>query len=308
MEIFQALGRLSELLNFFKMSWYFHPDCGSYGESINMSTVFDQKERFAFGENWARFLENLDDNRIVEAEKSLKSNLGVTDLIGKTFLDIGSGSGLFSLAAYRLGATVQSFDYDTDSVACTQHLKKLYAKDDDRWHVQQGSVLNSDFLKKFGKVDILYSWGVLHHTGHMYQAFENVSAMVNDGGKLFISIYNDQGGASHRWKWIKKSYNNGGTWTRRVLTWYTFFPQWTITIVKDFLKSGNPLKTWCAYGKNNRGMSAWHDVVDWVGGYPFEVAKPEEVFSFFKAKKFKLEKMKTCAGGLGCNEFVFEKQ
>lgn len=84
--------------------------------------------------------------------------------------------------------------------------------------------------------------------------------------------------------------------------------QWILTFVRDFISSkGNFLKTWNTYGKNNRGMSAWRDIVDWAGGYPFEVAKPEEVFDFFQAKGFSLKKLKTCAGGLGCNEFVFVK-
>lgn len=272
---------------------------------MSNATSLDTKERFAFGKNWSRFLSHLNDERILEAEKSLQEKLGLKSLKGKTFLDIGSGSGLFSLAAYRLGAMVHSFDYDQDSVNCTTYLHEKYANKDKRWTIQQGSVLDKKFLKQFEKVDILYSWGVLHHTGHMYTAFENVSNMVADNGYLFISIYNDQGGASNRWKWIKKQYNEAACPLKFSLTMYTLFRQWIITFIKDFLKSGNPFKSWINYGKNNRGMSAWHDVVDWVGGYPFEVAKPEEVFDFFKKKNFELTHLKTCAGGLGCNEYVF---
>ncbi len=272
---------------------------------MSSSTSLDSKERFAFGKNWSRFLSHLNDERIAEAEKSLQEKLGLKSLKGMTFLDIGSGSGLFSLAAYRLGATVHSFDYDQDSVNCAKYLHEKYAANDKRWTVQQGSVLDKKFLKQFGKVDILYSWGVLHHTGHMYTAFENIAGMVTDNGYLFISIYNDQGGASNRWKWIKKKYNEAAYPLKLLLTLYTLFRQWTITFIKDLLKSGNPFKSWINYGKNNRGMSAWHDVVDWVGGYPLEVTKPEEVFDFFKKKNFTLLCLNTCAGGLGCNEYVF---
>lgn len=270
--------------------------------------ALDPKNRFAFGKNWASFLENLDEGRIIEAEKSLKTSLDITNLKGKVFLDIGSGSGLFSLAAYRLGAIVKSFDYDNDSVNCTKYLKETYAPKDEAWQVSQGSVLDKDFLAEFGKVDILYSWGVLHHTGDMYKAFTNVSDMVNSNGSLLISIYNDQGGASKRWKWIKQKYVNSGSTVRFLLSLYTMFRQWMITFIKDLLRSGNPLKSWCSYGKNNRGMSPWHDIVDWAGGYPFEVATPEEVFSFFKERGFELERLKTCSGGIGCNEFVFKKR
>lgn len=268
--------------------------------------ITDPKERFQFGKNWSNFLKHLNEERILEAEKSLQQKLGLESLKGKTFLDIGSGSGLFSLAAYRLGAIVSSFDYDQDSVNCTKYLKEKYASNDKNWTVQQGSVLNKEFLRQFEKVDILYSWGVLHHTGHMYQAFENVAGLVANNGCLFISIYNDQGGASNRWKWIKKKYNSTNAVIKYFFVFYTIMKQWWKDFLADFLKSGNPYKSWITYGKNNRGMSAWYDIVDWVGGYPFEVAKPEEVFFFFKQKGFDLQFLHTCAGGLGCNEYVFK--
>ena len=270
-----------------------------------MTTTLDPKERFQFGKNWSRFLEHLNDDRILEAEKSLKEKLSCENLNGKTFLDIGSGSGLFSLAAYRLGAKVFSFDYDQDSVNCTKYLQEKYAKSDPHWSVEQGSVLNKDFLKKFGKVDILYSWGVLHHTGHMYQAFENVADMVNDGGSLFVSIYNDQGIPSKIWTIIKKSYTKSKI-LRPFISFFCGLWLRKYRIGWGLVRHGNPLKFITEYGKNNRGMSASHDVVDWVGGYPFEVAKPEEVFDFFKTKGFDLQLLKTCAGGIGCNEYVFK--
>jgi len=269
--------------------------------------ITDTKERFAFGKNWANFLNNLNDERIAEAVKSFTEKTGLSDMTGLTVLDAGSGSGLFSLAAYKLGAKVLSFDYDADSVSCTQYLKKKYCTDDAMWQVQQGSVLDQDFLRQFGKVDVLYSWGVLHHTGHMYEAFQNVSNMVKKDGTLFISIYNDQGTTSSIWKKIKKTYSTSNIVTRILLLAFCSLRLWGPKFVKDFLRYGNPLKTWCAY-KKNRGMSAWHDVVDWVGGYPFEVAKPEEVFNFFTEKNFQLKYLKTCAGGVGCNEFIFTKK
>lgn len=268
----------------------------------------DKDDRFAFGKNWSNFLKHLNDDRIKEAEKSLQEKLGLENLDGKTFLDIGSGSGLFSLAAHRLGAKVMSFDYDQDSVGCTKYLKENYGSKDAEWLVEQGSVLDPEFLKKFDPVDIVYSWGVLHHTGNMMQAFENVAGLVKQGGHLFISIYNDQGSVSRRWTWIKKRYNQSGFLVRKFIEMYTFFRYWTITMVKDFLKYSNPFKTISNYANNNRGMTVWHDIVDWSGGYPFEVAKPEVVFDFFDVKGFRLKKLITMAGGLGCNEFIFVKE
>src|SRR5258705_4708310 len=124
-------------------------------------------ERFEFGRNWARFLVLLEDSSIVRAEESLREMLEIDSLEGKTFLDAGSGSGLFSLAARRLGAKVHSFDYDPHSVACTQELRRRYFSGDADWQVETGSVLDKEYLAGLGTFDVVYSWGVLHHTGQM---------------------------------------------------------------------------------------------------------------------------------------------
>ena len=121
------------------------------------SEVRDRK-RFQFGRNWKRFLTNLNEERIKEAECSLKRMLEVKNLIGKTFLDVGSGSGLFSLAAKNLGADVVSFDYDEASVWCTSELKNRYYKSDGTWKVIHGSILDIKFLETLGKFDYVYSW------------------------------------------------------------------------------------------------------------------------------------------------------
>ncbi|MDR2091726.1 MAG: class I SAM-dependent methyltransferase [Azoarcus sp.] len=138
------------------------------------ATEIKKGERFAFGGNWEKFLNHLDDNRILLAEKSLTKVAGREGLSGKRFLDIGSGSGLFSLAARRLGASVHSFDYDPKSVACTAELKRRYFPDDPEWIVEEGSVLDKDYLAQLRTFNIVYSWGVLHHTGALYQALENI--------------------------------------------------------------------------------------------------------------------------------------
>lgn len=263
------------------------------------------KERFEFGENWKEFLKNLNEERIKEAEKSLQEWLNVDDLHGKSFLDIGSGSGLFSLAARNMGARVYSFDYDENSVACTRYLKHKFYKNDENWTVERGDILDKDYLAKFDKFDIVYSWGVLHHTGNMYQALDNAERLTDDHGTIFIAIYNDQGRASKMWTLVKKTYNRCPEALRGLVMIPCFIRMWGPTTIKDIIK-GRPFHTWRTYVKQ-RGMSPKHDVIDWVGGYPFEVAKPEEIFDFFHDKGYTLEKLYTAAGGKACNQYVFKR-
>lgn len=269
------------------------------------ATEVARGERFEFGANWAQFVNVLNDDRIALAEQSLSNMLGVNDLRGKCFLDIGSGSGLFSLAARRLGATVHSFDYDPQSVACTAELKRRYYPDDSDWIVEQGSALDQNHLQTLGQWDIVYSWGVLHHTGAMWQGLENLSPLVRQGGTLFIAIYNHQRVMTPVWIWVKRAYNR----LPNRLSWLVLGPAliylWWPRTLYDLVR-GKPFYTWRHYAEHGvRGMSAWRDVVDWVGGYPFEVAKPEEIFRFYRDRGFVLENMVTCGGALGCNQFVF---
>lgn len=263
---------------------------------------------FEFGQNWRKFLTLLSDKRIEAAEHSLLSMLQVDTLAGKSFLDIGSGSGLFSLAARRCGAKVHSFDFDRDSFACTMELKRRCRPGDDQWTIDHASVLDKDYLKSLGTFDVVYSWGVLHHTGKMWQAIDNAQELVAPGGQLFIAIYNNQGGWSTRWKWIKRIYHMLPPLLRPAYVVLVALPREILQAVYMCvaLKPRPYIQSWTQY-EATRGMNRWHDAVDWIGGWPFEVAKPEEIFDFLKRRGFMLQTLTTAGGGHGCNEFVFVK-
>jgi len=263
------------------------------------------QNRFAFGANWARFLSVLDNDRITSAEKSLQCMLGEIDLRGKTFLDIGSGSGLHSLVARRLGAKVHSFDYDFQSVGCTAELKRRYFPEDNDWLVEQGSVIDSEYMAGLGQFDIVYAWGVLHHTGAMWLAIEYALQRVHEGGEFFIAIYNDQGVKSHGWWWVKYLYNH----LPSPLNTLYAFGFGLISNLVNILKYTCKFKPMVAIKpllnyRNNRGMSVAHDMIDWIGGFPFEFASYESLNSYMLARGFELLRGKK-ATSLGCHEMVF---
>jgi 2-polyprenyl-3-methyl-5-hydroxy-6-metoxy-1,4-benzoquinol methylase len=274
--------------------------------SCTHAVEIGNRERFQFGANWARFLSKLDDERIVQAERSLREMLGAGSLEGRSFLDIGSGSGLFSLAARRLGARVHSFDYDPQSVACTAELNRRYYAGDPDWVVEQGSVLDADYVRSLGPFDIVYAWGVLHHTGDMRTALHNAQLPVAPGGQLFIAIYNHQVYWTALSTRMKRAYVHAPPPGRWLIAGAFIGVQIAKTTAKNLVLGRNPVRRYKEYGRN-RGMSVWHDWIDWVGGYPFEAAKPEEIFDFYRARGFSLDRLLTCGGGHGCNQFVFRR-
>lgn len=274
----------------------------------NHSDEIAHGERFRFGSNWQSFLSVVDDSRLQRAVKSLKVGLGRESLDGVRVLDIGCGSGMFSLAARHLGANVFSFDFDPQSVACTQELKNQFFPDDGEWQIEEGSVLDETYLNGLGKFDIVYSWGVLHHTGAMYRAFDNALNCLSANGQFYISIYNDQGGASKRWRSIKKFYCGLPQALQIPFAVAVMAPREAVAFVGSLitLRPHRYWRRWNSYGQS-RGMSRWHDHVDWLGGFPFEFASPEDVIHYFRDHGLIIEHLKTVGGGNGCNEFVFRR-
>jgi 2-polyprenyl-6-hydroxyphenyl methylase/3-demethylubiquinone-9 3-methyltransferase len=204
-------------------------------------------------------------------------------------------------------------------------LRRRYAASDTDWDIRTGSLLDRGFLESLGEFDFVYSWGVVHHTGAMWDAIDLLSQRVAAGGRLWLAIYNDQGVVSRVWTWIKRQYNRLPGWLRTpyVLVVGGAWSAWRLTLrvaataaamLVRLLTLRNPAgPARRMYGdlcrsQRSRGMRWWTDLVDWIGGWPFEVAKPEEVFAFLRNRGFELVELRTCGGGLGCNEFLFQRR
>jgi 2-polyprenyl-6-hydroxyphenyl methylase/3-demethylubiquinone-9 3-methyltransferase len=263
-----------------------------------MENAATNPARFEFGLNWTKFLSRVDEQSVDGARAHLRQMLGTDSLEGKRFLDAGSGSGLTSLAARAMGARVRSFDLDPHSVSCTEEMRRRFRPDDPDWEISSGSVLDRDFIQSLGTFDVVCSWGVLHHTGALKQAMANIIEPVAPGGQLLIALYNDQGLTSRYWYKVKELYNSSPLWRSVVIASHA-----------PYLLGGRAAVR-AATGRLSleRGMSLWHDMLDWLGGFPFEVARPDEVVDFYGERGFTLEKLKTCGGRHGCNEFTLRAE
>jgi 2-polyprenyl-3-methyl-5-hydroxy-6-metoxy-1,4-benzoquinol methylase len=269
-------------------------------------TMKNQSEgiSFSFGANWKRYLNSLTIEKIQIAKQSLKDFLG--NVTGKTCIDIGSGSGIFSYLMYVLGAKeVTSIDVDLFSVQCAQYLKRK-VKNPEIWKIYQGSILDDSFISQFDKYDIVYSWGVLHHTGNMWKAIKNAASLVNDNGILFIAIYNKTR-RSKFWLKVKKVYNLSPQIGKRLMNFILLSVMYFILPIISLKNPLNLLKNY----KKKRGMDPMIDIRDWLGGYPFEVATFKEVVNFLKKidQNFRLIKYhKVNLNASENNEFVFKNE
>jgi len=249
---------------------------------------------FSFGENWLNYVKTLDEEKFREARHSLADLLGTDNLAGKTFLDIGCGSGIFSLTALDMGAqAVISIDVDPKSVQACHEVKQ--STEVAQWNILEASILDQDFVKHLPKADIVYSWGVLHHTGAMWQAIDNVAKLVKGGGLFVIAIYN-QHWSSSLWLKFKKVYNQSGDFIKKLMVWLLLVPRVAVRV----LKGKPPLK-------DRRGMSVYYDAIDWAGGLPYEYAPFDEVVAFCQRRGFVLRNS-IRTNSIGCNQFVFEKR
>ena len=266
------------------------------------------ESRFDFGRNWKAFSENaLSEARVEQARRDFRALLVGIPLRGRSFLDIGFGQGLSLLLASAEGAVAVGCDINP---LCTEVLRdnqrRFFPELSARTiPVVVGSILDDSLVvalrrkaadSRAGTYDIVHAWGVLHHTGNMKRAMGVAASLVRPGGNLVISIY-ARHWSSRAWRGIKYLYNRAPALLQKLLVWI-FVP--IIYTAKWLVTRRNPLG-------QTRGMDFYYDIVDWVGGYPYEFATAEEVTAFFQPLGFVLDRLMAATVPTGCNQFVFRR-
>jgi SAM-dependent methyltransferase len=271
-----------------------------------MSNRQVRDRRFRFGDNWLDFARTLSPDQLTEAERSLRRLLECDSLAGLSFLDIGSGSGLFSLAARKLGARVHSFDFDEESVFCTTQLRERYFAGDRDWTIEQGSILDDRYVRRLGTFDVVYAWGVLHHTGAMHDALAAATRLVGPGGLFGFALY-------HRtlmcrlWRWEKRWYSGASPQAQRHAR-----ALYIALLRTAFFIIGRDFRSHVANYHSVRGMDFVHDVHDWMGGYPYESILAPEVDALMRPLGFARIRatgtpLTTGIFGSGCDEYLYRR-
>ena len=215
---------------------------------------------------------------------------------GKRVLEVGVGAGTDFIQWARAGARAHGIDLTQEAIDHARARLDVYGLE--AADLRKGDCESLPY--EDDSFDLVYSWGVIHHTGRMWEALDRLCGAVNPGGQLYIAIYNDQGRASKLWRVVKRAYARFPV-LRPVVLAYT----WLKMDVWGNLSLSHPLRTFTR--EQTRGMNHWHDLVDWAGGYPFEVATIGEVLDFCQARGFRLEWLNDAGAGHGCNEFVFRR-
>lgn len=252
---------------------------------------------FSFGENWQRFLDELHPLALERMATYVADWLG-EDLRDCALVDIGSGQGMTSLVAYQAGACVTSIDIDPASVAATDRLRH-FAGDPECWRTIEGSILDLGLIEQLGTFDVVASWGVLHHTGDLWTAIDNAAAMVNPGGRLWIALYTR---TRKSWRSLrtKRLYNRTPRSLRRLVRGLYAAPKLaSMALSRDF----SPIRRY----HEERGMSWWRDIEDWLGGLPYEVAGPGEVLARLRPRGFELVRLHDAQWEGDNDVYLFER-
>ncbi|HEV2629196.1 MAG TPA: class I SAM-dependent methyltransferase [Pseudolabrys sp.] len=273
---------------------------------MSLKNLKNVRTHFAFGKNWASYASLIDEPQIEEAARGLLKLVPLEDFKNRSFLDIGCGSGLHALGAARLGVSrILAIDIDPDSVA-TSDAVLSHHNVAASWQVETTSVFDLDASRQ-GTFDVVYSWGVLHHTGSMWEAIGKAASMVAPSGLLAIALYRKTR-TDTLWKMEKRLYSRMPRLLQGCIR-AAYIGAFRFAMVA----TGRKFREYVANYRSSRGMDFYHDVHDWLGGYPFETASASEVESELSKLGFKPERIfarpiTTGIFGSGCDEFVYRLQ
>lgn len=262
--------------------------------------------QFDFGKNWADFsAKALDSRKVLQARTEFTALLEPAGgVAGKSLLDIGFGQGLSLLSAAASGAMVVGVDINPTCGEVLSRNKAFFPEIGGRdFPVVIGSILDQDTVDRARAVsadgvafDIVHSWGVLHHTGDMIRAVRNAASLVRPGGHFVVALYNRHW-SSRPWLAIKYLYCKSHPAVQKALV-AALYP--VIFAAKWLVTRDDPRK-------QMRGMGFFHNVVDWVGGYPYEYASAAEVLAMIEPLGFRCVASMPAEVPTGCNEFVFRR-
>lgn len=252
---------------------------------------------FLFGKNWQNFSKfALNEDKVDQGRKAFQELFGDISFKGKKFLDIGFGQGLAIHFAGESGAECMGIDIDSENLKAIKETNRFFKLELPQVKIQ--SILEEPFVEEHRQqFDIVHSWGVLHHTGDMERALEHAAQLVKPGGIFVMAIYNRHW-SSLAWWWIKKIYNMSPEWMKGLMI-SVFYP--IIYFAKWLVTKKNPKD-------KLRGMDFYYDVIDWVGGFPYEYASLEEITNKIEQKGFICKKTIPANVPTGCNEFLFVKK
>lgn len=265
-----------------------------------------RSKTFSFGLNWQDYLKGISEDRIQAARDDIESWLGIEAIEGKRIIDIGSGSGIHSMVFHQQGAgELISFDVDEYSVAATKSLWKACGEPG-RWAVMHGSILDDDLVQELRHpgFDVVYSWGVLHHTGDMWQSIGNAIDLIAPGGLFMVALY-VKGPHYQRDLALKERFNRASNLGKKMIYWRFVVRQSLKLLLYQQFREIKRL-VFSRRHEHRRGMSAYNDIIDWLGGLPYEVASAEEVVAFTRKRSLVLEKIETGFEG-GNNIFLFSR-
>ena len=262
--------------------------------------------RFKFGQNWREYNSSIGADRIEAAQIGILKLLNPIEISDKKIVDIGSGSGLHALSFLKLGAKeVTCIDIDTDSIAATKETLNKFANKFENWTAFEADILNPDALnpKSF---EIVYSWGVLHHTGNMKLAVKNASQLCKVDGLFVFALYRKTF-LCNFWKIEKWFYIRSPLVVKKLLEYVYIF----LFLFGKILKRDDVVRFIRSY-ETQRGMKFNTDVKDWLGGYPYESILPINVeellieLGFEKVRDF-VQPKSIGLFGSGCDEYVFRR-